>query len=80
MGYKGVLRSVGTAIRQAERESVRRQRELERQRVAYAKMQDLEQAAYDVEVYENYIDRITTLHKDCLSEYNWQEITRKNHQ
>jgi hypothetical protein len=77
MGYKSVLRSVGAAIRQAEREAIRRQRELEKQRAAYEKMEALEQAAYDVEVYENYIDRIRSLHKDCLSNYCWKDIIKK---
>lgn len=77
MGYRSILRSVGSAMRQAERDAVRRQRELEKRRVAYEKMQALEQAAYDVEVYENYLDRITSLHKDCISNYDWEAISQK---
>lgn len=77
MGYRSVLRSVGSAIRQAEREAIRRQKALERQRAAYEKMQALEQAAYDVEIYENYLERVTTLHKDCTSSFDWVEIVKK---
>jgi hypothetical protein len=77
VGYKSVMRSFGAAMRQAERESIRRQKELQRRRVAYEKMQALEQAAYDVEVHENYIERITSLHKDCISDYDWQTVSRK---
>jgi len=77
MGYKSILRSVGTVVRQAERESIRRQKELVKRQIANSKMQELEQAAYDVEVYENYIDRLTSLHKDCISNYNWHEIIKK---
>lgn len=77
MTYKSVLRSVGSAIRKAERESIRHQKELSKRNAAYEKMQALEKDAYDVEVYENYIDRITSLHKDCISEYNWLDISKQ---
>lgn len=74
MGYKGAIRSIGTVVRQMERESIRKQKELDKQQKQYEKMQELEQAAYEVEVYENYIERVTTLQKDCGLEYDWKKI------
>lgn len=56
MGWKGTLRSIRAAQRRAEREAQRRRRELERQRKQLEKMRELERAAYEVQVYENYID------------------------
>jgi hypothetical protein len=40
-------------------------------------MQELEKAAYEVEVYENHIDRITSVHKDCCSIYDWKKIEKE---
>ena len=74
MTWRGALRSIEAASRRMEREEQRRQRELERQAQAYEKMQQLEQAAYDVEVYENRIDMLKSVHKECGGEWDWQAI------
>jgi hypothetical protein len=74
MGWKGNVRAVRAAYRAAERDSNKRHRELQRRKKEYAKMQMLEQAAYDVDSYENHIDRLTSLHKECGSGVNWHEI------
>ena len=74
MGWKGAVRSVGAAIRAAERDEKRRQKDLERQRKQYEKMQELEQAAYEVDVYENHIDVIQSTHKECSPPVNWSQI------
>ena len=77
MGYRGAIRSIGTVVRQMERESIRKQKELIKQQKQYEKMQVLEQAAYEVEVYDNYIERVTTLQKDCGPKYDWENIYKK---
>lgn len=74
MGWKGAVRSIGAACRAAEREAKRRQRELDRQRKQYEKMQELEQAAYEVEVYQNHIDLLQSVHKECCSPVDWKAI------
>ncbi len=74
MGWKGTVRSIGAAVRAAERDAKRRQRELERQEAHYAKMQDLEQAAYEVDVYENHLDVIQSIHKECSPPIDWNQI------
>ena len=74
MGWKGTVRSIGAAIRAAERDAQRRQRELERERKHYAKMQELEQAAYEVEVYKNRIELLTSVHKECSAQIDWKSI------
>ncbi|MEW8535383.1 MAG: hypothetical protein AB2565_01300 [Candidatus Thiodiazotropha endolucinida] len=74
MGWKGTVRSVGAAVRAAERDAKRRQRELEWQQKQYEKMQELEQAAYEVEVYENHIDVIQSIHKECSPPIDWNKI------
>ena len=78
MGYRGAIRGIGTAIRAAEREAKRRQRELERQHREMERMEELERAAYEVEVYENYIDVLSSIHKECENAWDWQEIKSSN--
>lgn len=74
MGWKGTVRSIGAAVRAAERDAKRRQRELEKQQKQYEKMQELEQAAYEVEVYENHIDIIQSIHKECSVPIDWKKL------
>jgi hypothetical protein len=74
MGWKGTLRSISAASRTIERDARRRQRELERQRAQLEKMQELERAAYEVQVFENYIDVLLSIHKDCGQSWDWEAI------
>lgn len=76
MGWKGTVRSIGAAVRAAERDAKRRQRELEKQQKQYEKMQALEQAAYEVEVYENDIEIIQSIHKECSDQIDWEIISK----
>lgn len=73
MGWKGTLRSVQAASRRAERNAQRRQRELETRRKQYAKMEALEQAAYEVEVYENQIEVLLSVHRESAETIDWSE-------
>lgn len=78
MGWKGTLRSMGAASRQAERNAQRRQRELEKRHREFAKMEALEQAAYEVDVYENQIDLLLSVHKEgCHSPVNASPCTSR---
>lgn len=74
MGYRSLFRSVGTAIRQAEREERKRQRELERQQKYLAKMQALEQTEHEVQVYENRIALLGSIHKQCEDTIDWSKM------
>ena len=74
MGWKGTLRSVQAVARQVERDAQQRQRELERQRKQLEKMQELERAAYEVQLYENQIDLLLTVHKKCSDIWDWEAI------
>ncbi len=74
MGWKGTIRSIGAAVRAAERDAKRRQRELERQQKQYDKMQELRRAAHEVDLYENHIELIQSMHKDCSERVDWKSI------
>lgn len=75
MGWKGTLRSINAAAKIADRHAKRRQRELLKNQIAYEKMQELEKAAYEVDVFENYIDVIQSIHKDCGDSVDWLKIS-----
>lgn len=74
MGWKGTLRTIRAEMRRAERDAQRRQRELEKQRKQLEKMQELERAAYEVQVYENRIDLLLSVHKECSNTWDWEKI------
>ncbi|OSP51202.1 hypothetical protein B7G55_14345 [Aeromonas hydrophila] len=75
MGWKGTLRSINAAAKRADRHAKRRQKELLKSQIAYEKMQELEKAAYEVDVFENYIDVIQSIHKDCGDSVDWLKIS-----
>jgi hypothetical protein len=75
MGWKGTVRSLQASARRSERNAHRRQRELEKRQKEYAKMEALEQAAYEVEVYENHLDILLSMHKDCADPVKWNRLT-----
>lgn len=78
---RGVIRRMGASSRSSsswERDARRRQRELERQQKELTKMQELERARYEVNVYENYIEVIRSIHKECGDSWNWTELQASN--
>ncbi len=74
MGWKGTVRSIGAAIRAAERDAKRRQREYEKRQQQYRKMQELERTAYEVEEYEEHIQRMTSIHIVSGEDIDWNAI------
>lgn len=74
MGWKGALRSMEAAGRRAERESNRQHNELLRQQKQLQKMLELERAAFEVQFYENRIDLLRSIHKDCGPTWNWSAV------
>ena len=67
MGWKGFARAMNRA-------AVRNQRELQKQQKMIEKMQETEKAAYEVQVYQNHIDLLLSVHKECGEIYDWAEI------
>ncbi|WP_428026839.1 hypothetical protein [Arcobacter sp.] len=78
MGWKGNLRKLNSTLNKIDRESKRKYRELEKRQKERQKMEELEQAKYDVEVYENYIEQIQSLHKEGSEKIDW--VALKNEQ
>ena len=62
---------LGSSRRQHRSSEIRRQELLALQK---KRMEALEQARYEVELYENRIEVIKSVHKECSEPYDWQEI------
>jgi hypothetical protein len=76
MGWRGALRAMAAAQRAAERDAVRRHRQYERIAKEQAKVEALRAAALEVEEHENWIERITSVHRDCGTTWRWQSIAK----
>ncbi|MCK4830181.1 hypothetical protein KA005_81435, partial [bacterium] len=76
MTLRGVIREVQAAQRRAEREEKRRQRELEKRIREAEKLAEHEQAVLEVDEFLNYIDVISSIHKDCGFVWDWEEVWR----
>jgi hypothetical protein len=76
MGWKGTVRSIRSTHRAFQREEQRRQKELRRQKKEIEKMEALERAAYEVDVYENHIDLILSIHKEYGDLIDWVAISQ----
>ena len=74
MGWKAALRSMEASARRAEREAIRHRRELERRQKEIEKMQELQRAAYEVDVFNNEIAMLKTMHQDCGEPWKWLEV------
>jgi hypothetical protein len=74
MGWKGTIRSINAAANRADRNAKKRQRDLQNRHKQHEKMQELEQAAYEVEVFENHIEVIQSVHKECSDRVDWNKV------
>ena len=74
MGWRGALRSIEAAARRAERDVRRQHNELLRQQKQYHKMLLREQAALEVQLFENRVELLRSMHKECGSVWDWQAI------
>jgi hypothetical protein len=74
MGWKGALRSMEAAARRAERESRRHHNELLRQQKQLQKMLERERAAFEVELHENRVDLLRSIHKECGPAWDWRSL------
>src|SRR5258708_11438977 len=76
MGWRGALRSIAAAQRAAERQAVRTHRQHERIAKEAAKLEALRQAAFEVERHENWVERITSIHRDAGAAWDWALLAK----
>lgn len=78
MGWKGALRSINAASRRASRESVRRQKEYDRQQAQLSKSMQREADALEVAEFENYLVILRSVHRDCAEAINWAALASQH--
>jgi hypothetical protein len=71
MGWKGTIRSMGAAVRRAERARQRQLRELERRQRQEQKLLDQELAKIEVANYEHYLERLMSIHTEIGEPIDW---------
>ncbi len=85
MAWRSLVRSMEAGARRAELATRRRsrtseiaKRQYEREKARFerrkAKLHAAERAADDVQRFEQYLRAIVELHKDCIDEWDWQDI------
>ena len=74
----GALRSYGASVRRAERERQRRNREAARQYKEYQKQLAIANAIEEYNSYKEYIEVLTSIHKDCSEKYEWESMLEEN--
>ncbi|AYN66903.1 hypothetical protein D1013_05710 [Euzebyella marina] len=74
---RGAIRSYGATVRRIEREQQRRNREAAKRFKEQQKLQALADASQAVEDYNNYVEILQSVHKNCTESVDWNRI--KNH-
>lgn len=72
--FKQVARSYTSAVKAAERDQKRRAREAARLYKEQQKQQEIADAAETVRRYEEYIDVLMSIHKNCTDKIDWQQV------
>jgi hypothetical protein len=68
------MRSIGAAMRAAERDAQRQRRARERYLAAMGKVRELEQAAQAVADYDTYVAQLISIHKEGADSIDWHAL------
>lgn len=71
---KGAMRSYGATVRRMEREQQRQAREAAKKFKEQQKLQEIQNATQAVSDWENYVDTIQSVHKNCTEPIDWKQI------
>lgn len=72
--WRGALRTVAATARRMERESQRQRRDLLKRQKHMAKMEAIQQAALEVEIYENHLSVLQSVHKEGSDNWDWSAV------
>lgn len=72
--FKGAMRSYGAAVRRVERTQQRQARESAKRFKEQQKIQDIQNAQQAVSDWENYVETLRSIHKDCTEQIDWIQI------
>src|SRR5688500_3737613 len=75
MGWKQYVRSAEAAARRSERAALRRHRELQREYQQQVKASQRQQAADEVNQFENYLAVLVSMHADCGDAWDWRSVS-----
>lgn len=75
----GIYASSSSSGRSYKSAAQQNRQALARQQKEIAKQEELERARYEVEIFENKIDLIHSIHKECDDQFDWYEISRSKH-
>ncbi|MAN29411.1 MULTISPECIES: hypothetical protein [Mesonia] len=71
---KGAMRSYGAAVRRIEREQQRQAREAAKRFKEQQKLKEIENAQQAVSDWQNYVETIQSVHKNCTEPIDWGQI------
>ena len=71
---KGAIRSYGATVRRIEREQQRKAREAAKRFKEQQKLKEIENAQQAVSDWENYVETIQSVHKNCTEPIDWDQI------
>ena len=71
---KGAIRSYGATVRRIEREQQRQAREAAKKFKEQQKLKEIQNAQQAVSDWENYVETIQSLHKNCTEPVDWKQI------
>lgn len=74
----GISYSVGTSSRSYRSQAYQRRNELARIHRELEKLEALKQAQHEVDLFENQIEMIKSIHKECDDYINWHAIKQTN--
>lgn len=73
----GLSYSSTNSSRNYKTNAYQKRKELEKREKEIQKMQELERAKLEVEVYENKLERLRSIHHECDDYVNWIEISQR---
>ncbi len=74
MSYKGYLRIASASYNRAERAKRKRLNEFNREQARLEKLQELENAIYEVELFESEMESLLSIHKELTLNVDWNFV------
>ena len=71
---RGIIKGYRYAQREGRREKHQSEREAERQQKYLQKLKEIEEAAIEVSEFDNHINSLISLYKECGKVWNWSKI------
>lgn len=71
--------STSSSGRRYKSVAINNRQQLIRQQKEIAKQEEIQRAKYEVEMYENKIELIHSIHKECDDTFDWLDISRSKH-